>query len=276
MATTEQTPKSKRAHARQDKGCPVHMYDDRRCGRPIYRAPKGMDKEPVCLMHSHDPDKDNAAFQAEFERILDEAGDEGIADCSWFVFPEAHYGGREFKAKCVFFNATFTQADIFYKTVFINQASSPFRGATFAQDAVFWKATFTQAADFSKATFKRGADFREAKFLARVEFRESVFRSGEWGEPGPVFSGAEFQKPEEVTFYKTNLGQALFHNCDVSEFHFSDVTWRKRKGTSKSMVFDEVAGPRIPYPGPLGPKYISHEPHYRLIAELYQQLKKNY
>ena len=35
------------------------------------------------------------------------------------------------------------------------------------------------------------------------------------------------------------LGSALFHDCDVSKFVFSDVRWRKR-GNGKKMVLDEI------------------------------------
>src|ERR1019366_3665850 len=91
-----------------DKGCLVKMNNGERCARPIYSAPAGVDKIPICLMHSHDTKKDDTAFQLEFESILREAG-EGTADFTEFVFPMASYLGQKFKQLCIFRQATFTQ-----------------------------------------------------------------------------------------------------------------------------------------------------------------------
>lgn len=56
------------------------MANGRPCDRPIYKPPSGFHETLlVCLMHSRDPDKDDAAFQREFARTLEEAGD-GTAD----------------------------------------------------------------------------------------------------------------------------------------------------------------------------------------------------
>jgi hypothetical protein len=75
------------------------------------------------------------------------------------------------------------------------------------------------------------------------------------------------------------LGQALFHNCDDSQVNFSLVEWRQRKGSGKRMVFEEI----VDLEATLGPakdlklaKGSPDERDYGLIAELYQQLKKNY
>jgi hypothetical protein len=112
-----------------------------RCGRPIYNAPVGVDREPVCLMHSKDPNKNNEDFQAEFEHILSEAEQKrAAADFTRFIFPASDYSGRTFAPVCWFFFATFTQ-DVH------------FSWATFNLVASFSHATFIQNADFSRATF---------------------------------------------------------------------------------------------------------------------------
>jgi hypothetical protein len=123
------------------------------------------------------------------------------------------------------------------------------------------------------------ADFTYAEFLGAAEFDRTKFRQDSQLLPGPTFSWAEFTHPECVVFYKTYLGQALFHNCDVSEVKFSSVEWRQRASTGKRMVFEEKvdlasssAGGLKPVPG--NPD--ERERDYRLIAEVYQQLKKNY
>jgi hypothetical protein len=65
MPDTEEDKQTGNHETKGDQGCPVTMYLGRRCGRPIYSAPPGIDKTPVCLMHSHDPNKDDGAFERE-------------------------------------------------------------------------------------------------------------------------------------------------------------------------------------------------------------------
>src|ERR1017187_6544487 len=136
MADMEVAEQSAMPIPRAEHRCSVQMSNDQPCGRPIHTAPSSVDKEPVCSMHSHDPNKSDDAFQHEFERILAAAGD-GVADLTGFVFPSARYSGRIFKAECNFYWATF-----------IHDAS--FGGATFTRDAGFGGATFLQGADFRR------------------------------------------------------------------------------------------------------------------------------
>jgi uncharacterized protein YjbI with pentapeptide repeats len=275
------------------------MSDGSPCGRPLLAL--GI---PYCLMHAPEG-KDDAAFQREFERILDEAGT-GEADFTGFCFPSANYAGREFKAFCIFSRATFAHdADFrgatfrqrvsfiastftrkagFWEAVFGGEASfscrftrdAGFSGAVFRQDVRFEFSTFREDAIFNRVAFEQAAYFRRATFLGSAEFRETRFRGGEERLPGPVFSLAEFSRPESIIFYKTYLGQALFYNCDVSQVSFSSVEWRRRK-SGKRMVFEEVASLDSGAAAALRPeKGNPNERDYGLIAELYQQLKKNY
>src|SRR2546422_188726 len=250
------------------QSCPIKMRDGRRCGRPLHKTVHREDKVNSCLMHTHDPKKDVAAFQEEFERIL-KAARTALADFSGFVFPTANYS-RKFTAGCDFSGATFTQdahfgvatfmqgADFsgasftqrasFYRATFTEDAhfgarftqQASFSDARFMQDAGFHWATFTQEALFGGTKFEKLASFEAATFLGPAEFRETVFREDGKSEPGPIFVSAQFSRPEAVIFYKTYLGQALFHDCDVSKFVFSSVRWRQRKGKGKRMVFEEI------------------------------------
>ena len=134
-----------------------------------------------------------------------------------------------------------------------------------------------QDADFTGATFIQEADFQGVKFLASADFRETNFRKDDKLLPGPVFSLAEFSHPEAVVFYKTYLGQALFHNCDVSGVTFSSVEWRRRKGGGRHMLFEEEVYLDLDSAAALQTGGDSRDKRdYGLIAELYQQLKKNY
>ncbi len=114
-----------------------------------------------------------------------------------------------------------------------------------------------------------------------IEFSGSVglsthFRHDPEGRdvrPGAVFARAKFVEPEDVVFYRTYLGQALFHLCDVSKINFSDVTWRRRKDGGQRMAFEEKVCLGNMNAEALKPADGSHdERNFVLIAELYQQL----
>jgi uncharacterized protein YjbI with pentapeptide repeats len=222
--------------------------------------------------------------RAKFTRhaYFSDATFEQVADFREAKFtPYAFFTGAKFTRHAYFSLAKFTWAAYFNLAEFTLVAD--FRGAEFTQGAYFGGATFTQDAEFSGSTFEGQADFRRSRFAGSASFEITKFSqdsSGQGSEPGPIFTNSKFAKPEEVTFYHVDLGQALFHKCDASKMNFSDVTWRKRPN-GKRMVFDEAVrfDPDDPIDGTaaLAPGEGDPNPrNYRLIAELYQQLKKNY
>src|SRR6266567_1304211 len=171
MVDQEENQEAEKREQVTEPSCMVRMFNDQTCGRQVHPAP-GVDNEPVCLMHSKDPDKSIAAFQGEFERILSDAG-EGDADFTSFVFPNADYHSREFRAVCRFSAATFTQdADFSGATV---TQDAYFNGAKFTQDAYFRVTTFTQDAYFNLATFTQDAYFNGATFTQDAYFRVTTF-----------------------------------------------------------------------------------------------------
>ena len=399
MAESEESATSRVCQVKMRGSGP--NWSDEPCGRPIHNAPRGVDKEPVCLMHSKDPAKNDAEFQAEFERILAEAERTGtVADFFWFVFPSSNYSGRTFAPACHFvwakftqradftgatfsqdahFNkATFSQAASFLQAKFTQDVSffearfkqnadfleakftqaadftaarfkqgaqfwgarfaqnanfpgtrftlyanfpltrftqgANFGGARFTQDADFSGATFTQDANFSGAAFGQRVDFREATISEALRFRETRFRHDFSGERGPDFSGVKVEHPEQVEFYKTDLGQALFYNTDVSKMDFTLAEWRdrgrvaryrfrrgffcwrrffairRRKAWMKRWeLLARVARPKKPrfcvFDEDVNlesaralrtSEKSGDERNYSLIAETYQQLKRNY
>src|SRR5712672_1152773 len=142
--------KDPQTEQRNEDRCQTVMHQGP-CGRPVYRTPRDVDWHPVCLMHSRDPNKSDAEFQSEIERILREAG-EGEADFTQFVFRKVAYGNKQiFDAKCIF-----------------NEAK-------FLVDASFSDATFMQGANFSEAIFEQKADFRYAAFKGDANFSSSTF-----------------------------------------------------------------------------------------------------
>lgn len=194
----------------------------------------------------------------------------------------ARFDRATFGQIAYFYRATFTQEADFSRARFTQGAD--FSNAKFAQDTFFLGAEFTQKVNLGETTFAKVVIFNQAQFSAAAAFRETIFRGDRKLEPetddtahGPVFSLAQFSNPEAIVFYKTYLGQALFLNCDISAVNFSSVTWRKRKRSGKSMVLEEQVSLDRPVASALRPSPDSHdERDFGLIAELYQQLKKNY
>ncbi len=211
---------------------------------------------------------------------------------------DAHFGQATFAEDADFRGARFMRDAHFRHATFAQHAD--FREATFAQDVYFREVIFTEDANFSGATLSQAADFRDAKFRDILRFRKTRFR-GDPGLmpakddgrlPGPVFTRTKFDKPQNVEFYQTYLGQALLHNCDVSNLNFSDVTWRLRRGSRKLMIFDEHIEVGADHSGAgiqkqsdyrwdvteglRPPQGDPNERNYSLVAEIYQQLNKNY
>jgi len=190
---------------------------------------------------------------------------------------DALFYGATFTSDIRFDHAEFTRRANFFGATFARGAN--FFAAEFAQDADFSYAAFAQRAEFSLSTFAGTVDFQVARFTGGAEFKQTQFTrdcQDKGHEPGPVFSSAVFEEPGNVVFSRTYLGRALFHNCDVSRMNFSVVTWCKRSN-GKRMVFDEAVDPRHKAATALRLREDDLNPrNYRLIAELYQQLKKNY
>jgi hypothetical protein len=207
----------------------------------------------------------------------------------------ASFIGTEFGSKTLFVNAKFAQralftkarfmGDVFFENANLDRGASfdltRFKGAThisaskFGGDAVFEGAAFSEGANFSKTVFAHCVNFSGASFSKAVEFRLTEFLHDATLLPGPDFSLAQFGRPESVVFYRNYLGQALFHNCDVSRMTFSSVEWRRRGRTGKRMLFEEEVA--LDAARDLKPAFdSSDERDYGLIAETYQQLKKNY
>ena len=210
---------------------------------------------------------------------------------------KAIFSGASFAQRVNFSGARFTEAADFSKVTFGSMADlsaasflgpADFHNATFAGlanfsttrflgDAKFVEVHFESECSFWLAELNGIADFHHAAFDDAVEFRETIILSGKNHSPAPIFALARFNTPERVVFYKTYLGRALLHNCDVSRVQFSSVQWRGRPGNEKRMVFDEVIDTENVAAAALRTEDdYRDDRNYDLIAELYQQLKKNY
>jgi uncharacterized protein YjbI with pentapeptide repeats len=185
---------------------------------------------------------------------------------------EAYFGSTQFKDDGVFPRAVFKKEASFTNATFFKRAF--FAVATFEQDADFFWTTFTLEVHLLDTKFFKQANFRESKFLGPAEFRGTQFLRDRDLLPSLVFTQAEFTNPNAILFYKTDLSHALFHDCDASQLNFSSVEWRTRPN-GKRRLFEELvdlsAAPAL-QTGSEDP----NERDYGLIAEIYQQLKKNY
>jgi len=189
----------------------------------------------------------------------------------------AMFSGVTFTENVDFSDATFTQHANFMSidfshATFIQNAN--FTGAEFPQDADFHHATFAHNANFSRATFTQEADFRQATFSDAATFRETKFRYDSSLQPGLLFTDVKIAHPGQIEFHTTNLSHALFYNTDVSSLDFTLTEWRRRTAT-RFCLFEESVD--LLYAAELKSNEGSHNGrNYALIAETYQQLKRNY
>jgi uncharacterized protein YjbI with pentapeptide repeats len=276
-----------------EAGCPIEMHADyalgfrvRKCGRKLHAAFGGADEMPVCLMHSKDPIKQSSplfdAFWQEFERTL-EAAKEGEAHFEGFVFPRLRFSGNSFQANCEFRGATFTKNADFRHMTFMQSANfeyatfmkdAYFNNAVFNQDACFIRAKFSQSTSFEDTIFHGTATWHSCQFLDRAEFRGTKFCPQFKILPCAIFELAKFSNPGEIIFDNVNLSRVFFHNCDVSQVWFtSSVEWPKRQGQRGLAVFEEKLLLEEEFEVA---SQIFELPDFRAVAQIYQQLKKNY
>jgi uncharacterized protein YjbI with pentapeptide repeats len=207
------------------------------------------------------------------------------ADFSFAEFSvRAYFTGATFMGWLAdFSNSVFTPSAGFGKVQFLGGARFVF--TEFRDEAFFVGAIFHREADFSKATFTLAATFRESefhtmanlagsRFLAGAEFRRTVFAPEVNGDISAKFETVTFVEPGSVVFDDVDLSRALLHNCNVSEVWFtSSVRWGERGGHRGAQVFDEIVALDHQQAGTL---LRNGERDYRAIAQIYQQLKKNY
>jgi len=190
------------------------------------------------------------------------------------IFTEpADFGSAKFTQGAYFIGAEFTKGARFAFAKFTGDAD--FNSAKFTQGADFGQATFTQPANFTYANFRGTADWRLSEFLDQADFRRTEFDPEDKERPSAVFSLAKFSKPGDVIIDGVDLSRALFHNCDISAVWFtSSVNWAERDKGRGLAVFDET----IPLGNffAKGLRRAGGERDLGAIAQIYQQLKKNY
>ena len=274
------------------------MSDEQACGRPIPPAPAGVDAEPVCVMHTKNPNRNAEKFALELKAILGGISQNNRPtdsfDFTGFVFFETKFSKETFLRNAIFSGATFTQDTSFRGATFSHDAS--FDGATFIQDASFYDATFTQVASFGGAKFNQNASFEGATFTREASFRGATFtqdasfavatftqNASFYGatitqeldfSQATIFGSLDFRSltvlsQAHVLLHRVNeAGDApglrmRFGNCLLDRFRFEDVNWHRKGG--RLVLQDELDLRK-------GAGGITHE----VVAGLYRRLVNNF
>lgn len=258
------------------------------CGR------EALEGEDLCILHSHEPEKDKTAFYEALTEHRKEKGDR----FDHFVFPkyadfanihftgDAYFWGTEFTEGATFRETSFNKGADFQETVFIKKAD--FANSSFTEEAKFGDANFTGDADFENASFfgdayfwkvrfNRGVNFSDAHFTGKVGFNGASFSgrtlfdfSNGISVSTQIFSGVEVDfryviiaPLDALTFRDADLRKCRLVGTDLRKAELVAVTWPK-KG-ARFRVYDEDA--------PLG----AREPRaWHHIEQVYRQLKQNY
>ena len=196
---------------------------------------------------------------------------------------DADFNGAAFAQGASFTMASFQRNALFGGTIFSDEGDfiaasfsgiAQFSGARFQESAIFSSAVFSQAAFFADAEFRGVANMNRCEFLEQAEFRRTRFVPQYEGQPSIYFSLASFAKPGEIIFDAVDLSRALFRNCDVGQALFtSSVRWGNRLRQGGLAIFEEMIGLEQDYAAGLKK---DGRRDYASVAQIYQQLKKNY
>lgn len=220
------------------------------------------------------------------------SGDADFVHCSFRG--KADFSCAEFRQSADFSATRFTEKADFSWTSFSGETR--FLNAQFDGEVRFYQAVFRQSTDFWHATFQGVAWFDEARVQGPIRFQETYFEQPSTDEPSLRFCEVEVENPKQVLFYHTNLSQALFYHTDVSEIAFSLVNWNNRTTGAKRTFGMDQTGMRdgrsrrpclFEEKVVLGPDNFHrielsafendpNERNYKLVAEIYRQLKRNY
>jgi hypothetical protein len=230
--------------------CAVEMSDGKPCGRTVHPQRAAEDPGYVCVMHSHDYGKDQGAFDAELNSIMDGSSTHNRVKNKWdfqgFVFLKSNFANRlvsslyttveinfaraTFKRHAAFSNSSF-DCDIDFTDARFERVSS-FEQTRFAQRVRFWRASFAGNANFNWASFARGAEYSLASFggeaaFARTTFSDNaIFRYVNFAGPAS-FSDSNFMQGADfmgVTFD----GSAEFYRVVFSRVaDFRSTAFRK-------------------------------------------------
>jgi uncharacterized protein YjbI with pentapeptide repeats len=214
----------------------------------------GLDANPgevLCILHSHDPDKNKEKFDKALAAHRAKIED----NFSYFVFPGdanfcdakfadcAHFRGSIFKKMAKFDGAVFEHEADFVDTVFSGRANfysaifsgtADFSGAKLEKEAVFSGAEFKGMAKFTRAAFKNDADFSDARFDNGADFSNAKF------DEEADFSDVVFG--EQVKFRKAKFSQEANFTCAKFE---KEADFCRTQFTQRAGFYRAIFGERV-------------------------------
>jgi uncharacterized protein YjbI with pentapeptide repeats len=193
-----------------------------------------------------------------------------------------NFSGAKFEQSANFSRATFLSVSDSLANNFLPAAD--FSGTTFMKTANFAETMFSQIVDFRDVTFSETAYFVGTRFSGTAIFRRSSFLEGahfrqtgftpQSDATSAVFELVKFSAPEEIVFDDVDLSCALFHKSDVSDVWFSSsVRWGRRGPDRGVVIYEETIDLSSEDAKDLQK---DGQRDYSAVAQIYQQLKKNY
>ena len=184
--------------------------------------------ECLCILHSPDLEKDQAAFAEALKNHQERRGHR----YTFMVFPDvADFSGARFPDDVSFYNAKFCRAD-FSKAVFSKRAG--FSGTIFEEEVTFEQAIFNNAADFSHARFSAAAIFTRTSFESVVFFLSVSF------DGNAEFSHATFDEKSDFSESRFN-GDAICRRATFSkEAAFENASFGKLAAFNETNFRGEI------------------------------------
>jgi hypothetical protein len=218
--------------------CQIHQKNSWiKCTHPTVPG----DPDGLCILHSHDPAKDPAAFWDALRSIWSKQESKYLDFRGVFFSgsfdPQHFFGSREFSKPVDFSMATFMQEADFSNSIFTKGAD--FSRTTFNGDVSFFGATFNEMADFHMATFNQRMYFHAVRIGGWVNF--SMINLPKPNEPSPPFQGdfrvLAFQDKGVLRFEDLSLAYCRFSYSDLREIEFRHVAWYPYRG--RQALYDE-------------------------------------
>jgi len=140
--------------------------------------------EPLCILHSRDPNKDRSRFESAFSNHKKHRQ----YDYSYIAFPDRFDIRRVFESgrvdRLLNFTGALFYAEVRFREVAIDAIN--FMEAEFRAESDFEGIKIEQTTSFYKARFGKHANFKGAVFQGWANFDDAVFEGDvcDWGAIG--------------------------------------------------------------------------------------------
>jgi uncharacterized protein YjbI with pentapeptide repeats len=185
------------------------------------------DPEGLCILHSHEKEKDLSAFR-EFLLAIWNSEDKEYYNFEGVFFPcpfdpQDFFETREFIKAASFFRATFTGKANFSEATFLKEAD--FSWANFMEEGKFFRAIFKMRGSFLETSFTKKAAFPGATFMDKAYFIGATFREH------AAFNGATFTGESDFS-WAIFMEDANFSRARIEDRMVFHATNSPKKGKS--------------------------------------------